>query len=274
MAMIVNTNLSSLNATNHGTSAAKKLQEELAKLSSGKKINKAADDAAGLALAAMLTSDEGAMREATRNVNDGISMLQAADGQAANISEIYGRMKELAVAASSETVDPNSRAALEAEFAQLNQEAMRISQQQLPIGDASSDPNVTLQAGIDSSASSQISVDLSTGAPTSGNVMLPGVNLSSASNALGALDSIDSGLQGLNARRSTWGAAQNRLVSSLENLTTARENTTAAASRIQDTDFAQTTAELARAQLLGQSSLAALSHSNLNTRASLRLIGG
>ncbi len=276
MALVVNTNLASMNAINNLNQTTKDLSGSFARLSSGLRINSAADDAAGLAVAENLESSRRAATVAARNANDGISMIQVAEGAADEITNILQRMKELAIQSASETLEDTERQYIEDEFVQLSDEVDRIASVttfngvQLTDGSVAS---VDVHVGIGDTAGVDVitvtNADLSAG--TLG-VDTGSMTLDTSGDAVTAIGDLDLALDTLNSARSTLGAAQNRLDSAINNLNTFAENTMAAESRIRDADFASETAELAKLQIIQQAGIAVLSQSNVINQGALSLL--
>jgi len=279
MALVVNTNLQALNALNRLAYNQQQLGKVFERLSSGLRINRAADDAAGLGMAESFDAEIRGMRRAQRNVNDGISLIQVAEGAYNEIANMLKRMKELAVQASSETLGSTERVFLETERKALELEIDRIALVTefngiSLLGGAMS--SLAIQVGATAHAASRISVKLSDWSMETLGDQLGGTytfDLSSASTAQASLATIDLLLASVNSDRSQLGAVQNRLESTLRNLDTYTENISAAKSRILDADFAYEAAQLAKYQILQQASIAVLGQANALNQALLRLLG-
>lgn len=237
------------------------------KLSSGSRITSAADDAAGLAIVAALEADVKTSTQAVRNINDGVSAAQIADGALSQVSDLYSRNAELAAQAANGTVSDQQRASLDQEYQQNLQEIDRISQTTqfngqplLSGGDA-----ISLQVGSDSSSNSQISIALQTVATTPSSI-------SSQAGAQSALDSSKQSIEGIAAQRGQIGAAVNRLDSAQSNNLSKIEGEQAAASRIRDVDFAEETAKLTANSIRAQAGLAVQAQANLSKGQVLKLL--
>ncbi len=241
------------------------------KLASGKSINAAADNAAGLAIAEQLEAELRADRQASRNGNDGISMIQVAEGATAEVTNMLGRMRELTVAASSDTLSQDQRDSLSKEYTQLRQEIDRISETTKFNGRSLfQDQDLAVQVG--ANGSSENRVDLSFQALSADSLGVDNIDFSSADSARAGLSSIETALNNTNGMRAGFGAAQNRFESAIRNLATSDENNSAALSRIQDADFAEVTANLTRDQILLQASTSVFAQSNANRDVAWRLL--
>jgi flagellin len=268
MSMTVRTNVSAIQSAGVLAKTNKALNKSLLKISSGKRINGAADDAAGLGVATNLESDAISVKQAMRNTNDGISVIQTAESAANEVTDILQRVRELAVQSASETLSDNERSYITDEYTQLKSEIDRIASATnfngIQLADGS-DTNLSVQVGITSNTStSQITIKLGDLTANTG-LGLTSVSLASATGALAALDSIDTALNSVNSVRSKFGSVQNRLESSLNNSQAYVEALSSAASQIEDLDFANETANLSKLQILQQSGVAALAQAkNIN----------
>ncbi len=278
MALVVNSNLYSLNAQRNLNKTQGDLQTSLQRLSSGLRINSAKDDAAGLFTTEKMTADIRGINQAVRNASDGISLGQTAEGALGQISSNMQRIREIAVQAANGTVE--DRSGLQKEVDQLTQEISRIASttefngQTLLTGTAS----LTFQVGQDGSADQQISITtLELSGLNSVNVSdltaTTTIDVSSAAAASAALASLDSDLDTVAQDRATFGAVQNRFDAVISNLQNYAENLTASRSRIQDTDFAAETAKLTRAQILQQAGVSILAQANTLPQQALSLLG-
>ena len=260
-----------------GRSPRARTERAFERLASGKRINKAKDDPAGLAVAEALASLSQSNRQAARNVNDGVSVLQTADGATGQAQDLVKRMRELAIQSSSETLGDSGRGAIQKEFEQLSEELDRISATTefngVKLADGSKN-SLNVQAGEGDTADDQVGVGLGDLRAASLGVDSASVDLSTADGAFAAISAFDGALESLSEQRSTYGAAQNRLASSLSNLDTQYEAQVAATSRIADADFGLQTAELASARLLEDAAISVQSHRNLSRKSALSLIGG
>lgn len=280
MALKINNKTSSIQNQKIFNAHQRKLEKNLNKLSSGKRLNSAADDAAALAISKMMTAELRALNQAQRNTMDGVSMLQTAEGAMAEMGDITGRMRELAVQASNGTLSDDQRSAINDEFNALRDELSRISDtaefngQKLLDGSASS--GIALQVGTGSeTGTDQINVELGQLDPSTlgdGSNNLDTQSLSSQSGALSALSVLDGAISDISGARGNIGAMQNRLESTIENIAIERENLMEANSRIEDTDVASEVSLLAQNQILSQSSISMLGHANGLSAQSLSLL--
>ena len=264
MAAIINTNVQSLNAQRNLSMNQSSLATSLQRLSSGLRVNSAKDDAAGLAIATRMTAQSRGMTVAIRNANDAISLTQTAEGALGQIKDHLLRMRDIAVQSSNATNSSSDRAALEAEYDQLQSEIDRIGQQTTFNGLKILDSNAGAQSfQIGANGGETISVTttaISGGAVSSATAAASTV--SSAGGASAAIATIDAAIDKVNTDRATYGAAQVRFEGVVSMLQISRENQEAAASRIMDADFAAETANLTRAQILQQSGTAMVAQAN------------
>lgn len=277
MGMRVSTNIAAINAQRNLGGSQTNIQNSLAKLSSGSRINKAADDAAGLAISENLKAQIRSTRQANRNANDGISMVQTAEGGLNEIGNIIVRMRELGIQAASDTIGDTERGFINKEIQQLKDEAQRISSVttwgSTKLLDGTT-PVFDFQVGVfNNDAEDRISFDASQNVATLDALGLDGVDYSTKEGAQTALEALDSAQTSVNAMRSNLGALQNRLMSTVNNLGVAEENLSAANSRIRDTDVAAASAELTRNNILLQASTSTLAQANQSTAVALKLIG-
>ena len=280
MALTINTNIASLNAQRNLSSSQGSLQTSLQRLSSGMRVNSAKDDAAGLFSIQKMTADIRGLNQAVRNAQDGISLAQTGEGAMDQVQSALQRIREIAVQSSNATVE--DRSGLQAEVDQLTQEISRIVDTTEFNGTKLLDGtggSLVFQIGQDGNADQQITVsglDLTaltaydTDLTATGTVDVS--TAAAASAAIAGLDSATTGLDFVSSERATFGAVQNRFESVVVNLTNYSENLSAARSRIQDTDFAQETANLTRAQILQQAGVAMLSQANALPQTALSLL--
>jgi len=268
---VINTNVSALRAANGTRMADQALQTSMERLSSGKRINSAKDDAAGLAIAASMTSQVKGMNQAIRNSNDGISMAQTADGALDEVTNMLQRVRELSVQASSGTYSSADKTNIQTEVTALASQIGQITSNtkfngvKLFDGSAGTSGAVTIQTG--ASSTDTVSVDfgaLDLSAASSIDVT------TGASAAIGTTDTL---LSTVGTKRAKLGASMSRLNSVVNNLTTNVNNLSDARSRIEDTDFGSETTSLAKAQILSQASTAMLAQANQSTQGVLKLIG-
>ena len=273
MGLVVRTNMTAMSAYNSLNSTQSNLTNSLNRISTGLRVTKAADDAAGLGVATKLSSRSNSLEQAMRNANDGISMIQTAEGATNEVTNILNRMRELSIQSASETLADPERAYINDEFNQLNQEITRISAVtefngiQLTDGSTST---VSAQIGIDNNADSRINVILGDLRATVLGVGT--LDLSSSTGARAAIDAIDSAIASVNGYRSSYGAVQNRLESSLANSTTYMESLKAAESQIMDVDFAKESTEMTKNQIMQQAGVAALAQAKNVNQAAVSLI--
>lgn len=275
--MSVVSNLSSLNAQRHLSKTQGRLNQNIARLSSGLRINRAADDASGLAISDQLRTQVKGLSQASRNANDGISLIQTAEGALNEVFGVLSRMRELSVQASNEgTMDTTQRGYLAQEFTLLESELDRIvsvteyNGQKLIDGDIST--GVNFQVGMRNTGNDRISVTLSSVSGTS--LGMNDETLTSSTGAQKAISAIDLAIQTINTQRGTLGATQNRLEMTISNLGSMRENLQAADSRIRDVDVASETAAMSRNQILSQAGTSVLAQANQLPQSALSLIGG
>jgi flagellin len=276
MALTVNTNTASLNAINNLNQTQRALGGSYQRISSGLRIAKAADDAAGLAVAESLNAQSASGRVAMRNTNDGISVIQTAEGAMDSVGDIISRMRELAVQSSSETLADDERAYIQDEFEQLSSEIDRIASSTNFNGNSLTDGTTTaldVQVGVMNTANDRITITLNDLTASTLGVDTAGVDLSSAAGAQAAIDTFDTALDSVSSYRSELGAAQNRLDSALENMETYVENLEGAESQIRDADFAFETAELAKNQILQQAGVSVLAQAKAMNQGVLSLLG-
>ena len=271
---IINTNLSSLNAQRNLTKSNTELSTSMQRLSSGLRVNSSKDDAAGMSIATKMDSQIRGMTQATRNANDGISMIQTADGALSNISDALQRMRELAVQGANETNGSTEWANINSEISTLNTEIARIASDTKFNGVAllgSTSAVKQIQVGADSGQK----IDVTFGANTAyAAVSASSISVGSAAGAATAIKNIDDALAALNTERASLGTAQNRMGYAISNLATSVENQSAAKSRITDTDYAAETSKLSRAQILQQAGTAMLAQANSAPNSVMSLLRG
>ncbi len=277
MGLRVSTNLPSINAQKSMGVTQREINKSFAQLSSGSRITKAADDAAGLSISETLKSTIRGYSQAQRNANDGISMVQVAEGGLGEISNILTRMRELAVQAASDTVGENERGFIDKEVQQLKNEAERISQTtrfgktNMLNGEGES---FDFQIDINNDDfKDRVSFSPSEINATTGALGIDGFSFADKLDARSALEVLEDAQRTVNGHRATLGAIQNRLVSTTENLGVAIENFSAANSRIRDADIAQSSAELSRNNILLNASIGVLSQANQMPAMALKLVG-
>lgn len=271
---VINTNISALRASNASSSADRMQAQAMERLSTGKRINGAKDDAAGLAIATTMTADIRAMKQGTRNANDGIALAQTAEGALDEVTNMLQRVRELAVQSKTGTYDATDRTYMDAEVDQL----------QAQIDDVLTNTTfngVTLFSKV---SGTDVTVSIATGAKATDAVSLvskgiDGTKLSAtaldvtdAAKAATTITNVDAVLDNVSATRASLGAGQNRLESAISNLTTNSTNLTDARSRIVDTDYSAETTALAKSQILSQASTAMLAQANQSQQNVLSLL--
>lgn len=279
MGLRINTNVPSLVAQRNLKGTRGLLDRTLERLSSGSRINHAGDDAAGLAISESLRAQIRGIGQAERNAQDGISLVQVAEGGMLEISNILIRMRELAVQASSDTVGPKERGFLDGEFQQLMEEIDRIANSiefnGMPLLNGAGQ-TFEIQIG---TKNNPLIDRIKLFDPYSSNVNLVslGLNLANVAEKVGAqtsLGAIDSAINNVTSTRAQFGAMQNRLQSVINNLQVNKENMLSANSRIRDADLAEETSELTKSQILMQSGVSVLSQANASMKSALGLLGG
>ncbi|MEE2829114.1 MAG: flagellin [Myxococcota bacterium] len=275
MALRIGTNIESVFAQKHLARTQRSLRQNMARLSSGVRITRAADDPAGLAISEKMRARIASLKVASRNTQDGISMVQTAEGGMAETQSLLKRMRELAVEAASEVLQATERGYLQLELIKLQEEMDRISSvtdfNGLGLLDGSV-ASVGVQVGPDADANSRINVQLFVTDSTALGVGAGLVDFSDAALSGLSLDQVDLAIDSLNSMRASLGANQNRLSSAMRNLENYTENLVEAESRIRDVDFAAETAAMTRNQILQQAGISILSQANSAPRAVLSLL--
>ncbi len=279
MGLRINTNVPSLVAQRNLRGNRQLLDRTLERLSSGSRINHAGDDAAGLAISETLRAQIRGITQAERNAQDGISLVQVAEGGLVEIANILIRMRELGVQASSDTVGTRERGFLNNEFQQLAEEIDRIANSIEFNGNPllnGSGSTFEVQIG---TKNNPLVDRIKLFDPYSSNVNLVslGINLSSVADKTSAqntLASIDQALNNVTSIRAGFGSMQNRLQSVINNLTVNKENMMAANSRIRDADLAEETSEMTKSQILNQAGVSVLAQANSSIKSALGLLGG
>jgi len=276
MALTVNTNMSALRAARTLNSTQGALSQTLARVSSGMRITRAADDAAGSAVAANLSTLARSGKQAIRNANDGVSVIQTAEAAANEVGSILDRMRELAVQSSSETLHDDERAYLNTEAQALSAEVERIAQSNSFNGIALSEgtnASLDVQVGLDATSNSRVSITLGDLSTDSLSVETTDIVLTAASTAQAAITTIDAAIDSVNSIRASYGAVHNRLESSVNNMSSYVEALTGAASQILDADYAHETAEMTRLQVMQQAGVAALGQARTINTSVIALLG-
>lgn len=274
MTLFVNTNVSSLNAQRQLFNSGEALSTSFERLSSGFRINSAADDAAGLQISDRLTSQVQGLNQAVRNANDAISLSQTAEGALSEVTTALQRVRQLAVQSQNGINSSADRTALQAEVSALKQEVSRISQNTQFAGNNILDGSFSAAFLVGANAGQTISVNISRngGYGTSG-LGLATASITSAGEASATIAAVDAAISTIGSVRADLGALQNRFQSTIRNLSNVSENLSAARSRVRDTDFATETAELTRNQIVQQASISVLSQANQRPQSALSLLG-
>ncbi len=277
MGFRINTNISSIAAQRALSVNGRESESNLAKLSSGTRITKAADDAAGLAISEKLKANIRSLKQADRNANDGISMVQTAEGGLNEVSSILTRMRELAMQTSSDTVGDTERGMSNMEYQNLKLELERISQvtefngKKLLNGEGD---KYDFQIGANNDAfNDRITYDAGQANSRLENLGVSELDVSSKQGSQESLAAIDSAIEKVSGQRAFLGGIQNRLVSTSNNLQVSVENMSAANSRIRDVDYAEATATKAKNDILGAAGTSVLAQANMSGQAALKLIG-
>jgi len=270
MAQVINTNVMSLNSQRALMNSQASMATSLQRLSSGLRINSAKDDAAGLAISQRFTAQIRGLEQANRNANDGISMLQTAEGALDEVGNMLQRMRELAVQAANGTVSNADKKSLDDEFTELQNEIVRITDT-AEFNNTSllgANASLVLQIGFENGTNNQIKIstlDLATANIASGgiaSVVGANIGISTAGSASTALGRLDAAIDAISAKRADFGAKQNRLEATVRNNANIVENQSAARSRVMDADFAAETANLTKTQILQQAGTAMLAQAN------------
>jgi len=267
MSAFVNTNVKSLAAQHSLVVNQRTMDKSMAQLATGQRINSASDDAAGLAIGNKMTAQIRSLDMAVRNANDGISMLQTADGATSEMTDMLIRMRELAIQSANDTNGQDERDALQAEFLQLQEQAANTvtntswNGMKLLKGEAGTAGVVKFLVG----ASSSDAIALPLAELNSNDVAAALANsaaIDTRSKATASIDLIDKAMVQIDGERSQWGAMMSRLTYAADNASNVSMNTSASRSRIMDTDYAQATAEMARSMILNEAGTAMLSQAN------------
>ena len=275
MSLIINSNIASVTAQRHLNNSRAEMDQAMERLSSGKRINSAMDDAAGLTIAHSLDAKVTSLNQAARNANDGVSLINLAEGALDQVSAMLTRMRELAVQAINGTYSQTDRTNMNSEFSALATEITRISDNTKFNGTSVIGAAATLTFQVGHTSSDTITLttqDMGAGAIGSTADFLSAQTVSAVSDAQDALGVIDLAIEDVDSYRADLGATANRLEHSAANLMTRVENQMAARSRIEDADYAVEAANLARAQVLQQAGTAMLSQANASTQTVLSLL--
>jgi len=276
---VINTNIQSLQAKDALAVNNRSLTDAMQKLATGKRINSAADDAAGLAIANRMTSQIRGLNQAVRNANDAISVAQTAEGSTQEITNMLQRMRELAIQSANDTNSSADRTSLQAEMSELidavddiasNTKFNDMTILQGSASELGSAGTVTFQVGGESGQT--ITLDLQSMATSASSLAIVDLDISTLSGASSALSTLDTAIATIDEFRSDLGAKINALTYAIDNLTTVSQTTSAARSRILDTDYATETMELARTQIIQNAATAMLSQANQQPRNVLALL--
>lgn len=277
MGMRIATNVAALNAGKNLYSLGIKQNTSMARLSSGFRVNQAADDAAGLAISENIKAQIRGLRQANRNANDGISLVQVAEGGLQEMANMLVRLRELGVQASSDTISDRERQLTNIEYQQLKEEMQRIAQSTkfngTPLLNGTGGV-LDIQIGTQNDPSlDRISFISDQANATLESLQITDANVANKESAQLSLAAIDNAINNVNSIRANLGAFQNRLQSTSQNLATSEENYAAANSRIRDTDIAAESTELAKNNVLMQAATSVLGQANTQTQLALKLLG-
>lgn len=277
MGIRIATNTASATVQNNLSKVARESQESLDKLSSGQRVVKAADDAAGLAIAKRLEATSRGLKQAQRNANDGISYVQTAEGGLNEVSNILTRLRELSVQAASDTVGDNERSLLDKEYQQLISEVDRIAESTEFNGakllNGEGDGSLSFHVGAFAGEENKVEFDASKTDTTSGSIGIDGLSVEDKGSAEGAIADIDSAIDLVSGYRANLGSIQSRLTSTSDNLGNQIINQDSAKSVVLDVDVAQEASKLASSNVVKQAGISALAQANSLPNSALRLIG-
>jgi flagellin len=278
MGLRIATNIASQSVQKNLKVTSEKANSQMEKLSSGKRITKAADDAAGLAIATKLDATTKGLRQATRNANDGISLVQTAEGGLNEVSNILVRLRELSVQSASDTIGDSERGFLDKEYQALVSEVDRISESttfngtNLLNGDSGKD-ELGFQVGAFAGENNQITFDVDQSNATADNIGIGGLGVGEKDNALDSIAKVDDAINMVSGQRANLGSVQSRLQSTVSNLEVQSINQDSARSVIADVDVASASAEMAAANVVKTAGISTLAQANAIPNGSLRLIG-
>ena len=275
MSLIVNNNPASIAAQRNLSVNTLQLNRSVERLSSGLRITRAADDAAGLGLSESLRAQIRSINQATRNASDGISLTQIADGAAATIGSLLTRLRELSSQSASGTVGNTERSYIDQEFVALRSEIDRIAQTTEFNGQAlTSGSSISFSVAIGFRSGAGNTLDLALNDITTSSLGLSSVNVSSSANATSALANVDNAISAIASARAEYGSIQNRFEATIANLQVTSESLTAAESRIRDADIALETSIFTKNQILVQAGIATLAQANTLPQQALALLRG
>lgn len=276
MALTVRSNIAALRSINQLNKAQSSLTGSLEKISSGLRIRRSADDTAGMAVSSRMNADNVSLRQAMRNTNDGVSLVQTAEGTLNEIGSILTRMRELSVQASNGTYSASDRDLIDKEFVLMRNEIRRIASNATYNGIsllAGKTGAITIQVGIDNVGGDKLGIQLSTIAASQGALSISTLSVGSTTSALQSISAIDAAINTVNTARAELGATQNRLESALSQATTYSENLAASYSQIMDLDYASESATMTRYQIMQQAGVAALGQAKAIPQSVLSLLG-
>ena len=278
MGNVINTNVKALMASNALNKNGRVQQNVMESLSTGKSINRASDNAAGLSIRETMTSQINGLNAAIKNANDGVSQLQTADGALNEVSSMFQRMRELAVLSVNDTYSSTQKTAMSTEFNQLSAEITRISEQTQWNGmlvlagngavSATATSTYTFQVGANTAQTVAVTIPVM----SIGQFSVTGGTIATAVGATSAIADLDGSISELNGYRSTIGATINRLEHAIDNLTNVQQNASDSRSKVEDTDYASATSELARTQIIAQAATAILAQANQQPQSVLSLL--
>lgn len=275
MPLYINTNVASLESQRSLSAASNSLSTSFQRLSSGMRINSAADDAAGLGISESLKAQTRSLSVAERNSNNAISMAQTAEGALGQVGNMLGRMRELAVQGANGDLTATDRGFLNTEFLALRDEITRIADSTKFNGKdllSGASTAITFQVGINNTTADQIDVTFGGVDLTALGINASTVDGATATNAQNSITALDTAIGAVSTRRADFGAAMNRLGNTVSNLQSMRTNMSAANSRIRDVDVAEESAALARTQVLQQAAVSILSQANQAPQLALSLL--
>jgi len=269
---VINTNVKSIMAQNALATNNRSLTKSMEQLSTGKRINSAADDAAGLAITSRMQAQIRGLNQAVRNANDAVSMMQTAEGATKEITNMLERMRELAVQAANDTYGADDRTAIDKEVDQLAEEITRIGTNTEWNGKKVLETAGTYTFQVGSGSTSTSAVDVTMVTMSASALTVGSLDVSSFTLAQESIGKLDTAIKAVDEFRATLGAKINRMTSAADNLSNISMNTAASRSRIEDTDYAQATTELARTQIIQQAATAMLAQANQQPQAVLSLL--
>lgn len=279
MAMVINTNMPALNANRQLEETRQTQETAMERLTSGKRINGASDDAAGLGVATKMTTQIMGTEMAIRNANDGMAKIQTADGAADQVDGMMQRMRELAVQSLNGTYSDTNRTQMNEEYTALQAEIGRVAEttkfNDVNLMNASAVDNsaaAKFHVGWESGPNNKVSMSVIDFAISAGGLAISAQSIASVEGASAAIGLLDAAISKVSLQRASWGAVQNRLEATTTNLANVNENIQGARSQIQDADFAKESANLAKSQVLQQAGMSMLSQANQQSQNVLSLL--